>query len=167
MTTSSLIRSCRYLACPLIRFCRYLACPLIRSCRYLAKNYQNIPSSFILSHFCLSKVIYKEIWHLTISLVRSFQYLSICHIFPKYSQRFEHYGDYHIFTFFFFFFFFFLSRRGCLLLFIKKFCIRQFRWLGLVNMYLHGKKLSKYSKRFKSYSDFHKLITDGHASARL
>ena len=26
-------------------------------------------------------------------------------------------------------------------------------------MYLHAKKLSKYSKRFKSYSEFHKLIT--------
>ena len=36
------------------------------------------------------------------------------------------------------------------------------------NMYLYAKTLSKYSKRFESYSDFHKLITDdGHVSARL
>ena len=28
-------------------------------------------------------------------------------------------------------------------------------------MYTHSKKISKFSKRFRSYSDFQKLITDG------
>ena len=66
-----------------------------------------IPSSFIF-FTSLPRRGYQEIWRLTISLVRSFQYLlSLCQILPKYSYWFERYDDYHIYLFFFFFFFFF------------------------------------------------------------
>ena len=68
-----------------------------------------------------------------------------------YSQRFESYGDYHIFTF--------LPRRGYLR--IKKSGIWKLKWLSFVDMYPHAKTLSNYSYRFKSYSVFHNLITDG------
>ena len=52
-----------------------------------ATNYQNIPSGLKDSDFhklitdgrtCLGDDIYKEIWHLTISLVRLCQYMSAC-----------------------------------------------------------------------------------------
>ena len=48
-----------------------------------AKNYQNIPSSFIFPHFCIGEAIYKVMWHLPSSVVESFQYLSVCQILPN------------------------------------------------------------------------------------
>ena len=74
----------------------------------------------------------------------------------KYSQRFERYGDYHV-TYFFFFFFLFASTRLFITIF-KKSGISLVRSRQYVSA---RQKSSKYSKRFKSDSDFHKLITDG------
>ena len=47
----------------------------------------------------------------------------------------------------------------------KKSDIRQSHWLGLVIIYLHYQKLSKYSKLFKSYSPY--SASENFASLRL
>ena len=50
-------------------------------------------------------------------------------------------------------------------LFIKKSGIRQFQWLGLVNIYLHAKSYQKIHKRFKGYTPY--SVSENFASARL
>ena len=100
-------------------------------------------------HFC--EAIYKEIWHLTILLVRSFQYLSIFYYYQNIPNGFSFIAII-IFSFIYLF--------ASVTLFITTYIYKEI-WHLTISLVMFCQYVSKYSKRFKSYSDINILIKGG------
>ena len=115
---------------------------------------------FFFSSARLFITIYIDLWHLTILLVRSCQYVSACPKLSEYSRRFKSYSDFHKLI------------TGVSARFDEAICKESWHLIiPLVRscQYVSESQiLPNYSKSFKVKAIFTNwLRTDGHASVRL